>query len=208
MTPLLEGVDRGSDLLVWGKPEEHRSVQSVKVRDEHRGSHDEEQHWIGSARAFCPLSKAGVLTVTRQEIGRVKTHLDGLDDELSSWLRESVGSKTSIEPDTLRHQYFAISGCQIATHSPPSSVRLVVLELSREEDGDEDLEDGPLHGDDSNDTDDGASSAPSLEVPKQLEEGDHTDHSGEMSQCSHGGTELVGVRIELCVSVLGLAGRG
>jgi hypothetical protein len=41
---------------------------------------------------------------------------------------------------------------------------------------------------------------PSLEVPEQLEEGDHTDDSREVSHSSHGSTECVGVRVELKVS--------
>jgi hypothetical protein len=45
------------------------------------------------------------LTVTSKEIGRVKTHLDSLDNELSSGLRESVRTKTSVEPNTLEYQH-------------------------------------------------------------------------------------------------------
>lgn len=51
------------------------------------------------------------------------------------------------------------------THSPPSPVGFVVLELSREEDGDEDLENATLHGHDGNDTEDCVGSVPELEEP-------------------------------------------
>jgi hypothetical protein len=44
------------------------------------------------------------LTVTSKEIGRVKTHLDSLDNKLSGGLRESVRTKTSVEPNTLGNQ--------------------------------------------------------------------------------------------------------
>jgi hypothetical protein len=37
----------------------------------------------------------------------------------------------------------------VCTYSPPSSVRLIVLELSRQEDSNQDLEDTSLHHDDS-----------------------------------------------------------
>jgi hypothetical protein len=43
-------------------------------------------------------------TVAGKEIGRVETHLNGLDDELSGGLRQSVRSETSVEPNTLAHQ--------------------------------------------------------------------------------------------------------
>lgn len=84
-----------------------------------------------------------------------------------------------------------------ATYSPPGSVRLVVLELSRQEDSDQDLENTPLHRNHGNDTNDGGSGAPSLEIPEQLEECDHTDNSREVGEGSHGRTKLVGVRVEL-----------
>jgi len=47
------------------------------------------------------------LTVTSKEIGRVETHLDSLDNELSGRLRESVRTKTSVEPNTLENQHYA-----------------------------------------------------------------------------------------------------
>jgi len=42
--------------------------------------------------------------MTGKEIGRVKTHFDSLDNKLSSGLRQSMRSETSVEPNTLRYQ--------------------------------------------------------------------------------------------------------
>lgn len=53
----------------------------------------------------------------------------------------------------------------IETYSPPSSVGFVVFELSRQEDSDKELEDTPLHTDDSDDTEDGVGSVPKLKEP-------------------------------------------
>lgn len=105
-------------------------------------------------------------TVTSEEIGRVKTHLDGLDDKLSSGLGQGVRSETSVEPDTLICQSLPKVESREMTYSPPSSVGLVVLELSRQEDGDQDLEYTPLNSDDGNDTEDRMRGGPSLEVPE------------------------------------------
>ena len=41
--PLLERVDRSSDLLVGCEPEEHDRVDAVEVRDKERDREDEEQ---------------------------------------------------------------------------------------------------------------------------------------------------------------------
>ena len=41
---------------------------------------------------------------------------------------------------------------------------------------------------------------PSLEVPEQLEEGNHTNDSREVRHGCHSSTESVGVRVELDVS--------
>ena len=72
-----------------------------------------------------------------------------------------------------------------------------MLELSREEDGNEDFKDTPLDGNDGNDTNDGAGGTPSLEVPEQLKECNHTNDGGEVCHGSHGSTKGVGVRVEL-----------
>jgi hypothetical protein len=76
-----------------------------------------------------------------------------------------------------------------------------VLELSRQEDSDQDFKDTSLHGNDGDDTEDGVGCTPSLEVPEQLEEGDHTNDSREVSHSCHGSTKGVGVRVELLVSM-------
>lgn len=39
--------------------------------------------------------------MARNEVGRVETHLDDLDNELTSRLAENVCAKTAVEPDTL-----------------------------------------------------------------------------------------------------------
>jgi hypothetical protein len=48
------------------------------------------------------------------EVGRVQSHLDDLDDEFSSRLTKNMRAQATVEPDT----------------GPPSSVGLVVLEFS------------------------------------------------------------------------------
>jgi hypothetical protein len=75
-----------------------------------------------------------------------------------------------------------------------------VLELSGQEDSDEDLEDTPLHGNDGNDTEDSVRSGPSFEVPKEFKEGNHTDDSSKVSDRGHRSTKLIGIRVELFVS--------
>ena len=67
-----------------------------------------------------------------------QTHLDDLDQELSSGLAESVTSKTAAVPAA----------------SPPSAVRLVVLDITRQEDRDDDLVDGALDGNNGDETQD------------------------------------------------------
>lgn len=39
--------------------------------------------------------------MTGDKVGRVETHLDDLDDEFSSGLRERMRSQSSVEPNTL-----------------------------------------------------------------------------------------------------------
>jgi len=76
-----------------------------------------------------------------------------------------------------------------------------VLEFSGQEDGDQDLEHTSLNRDDGDDTENSVRCTPSLEIPQQLEEGNHTDHGGEVRQSCHGSTESVGVRVELSISL-------
>ncbi len=87
--------------------------------------------------------------MTSEEIGRIETHFDDLDDELSSRLAEDMRTQPSVKPNT----------------SPPSPVGLIVLELSRQEDSDEDLEDTSLHTDNGNDTDHSMRSIPEFQEP-------------------------------------------
>ncbi len=87
--------------------------------------------------------------MTSEEIGRIETHFDDLDDELSSRLAEDMRTQPSVKPNT----------------SPPSPVGLIVLELSGQEDSDEDLEDTSLHTDNGNDTDHSMRSIPEFQEP-------------------------------------------
>jgi hypothetical protein len=134
--------------------------------------------------------------VASEEIGRVETHFDSLDDELSSGLRQGMRTKTSVEPHTLDVSYVCEPQKQKA-YSPPSSIGLVVLELSREEDSNQDLEDTSLDSDDCDDTEDSVGCTPSFEVPEQFKECNHTNDGGKVSHGSHGSAEGVGVRVEL-----------
>jgi hypothetical protein len=130
---LAEGVDRRADLLTWREPEEHSGVEAVKIGDDRGDGQEEKQHCRNHQKQLgCGEA---VRTVARDKVRRVETHLDSLDDELSCRLAESVRAETAIEPYT----------------SPPGSVRLVVLEFSGQENGDENLEDAPLHADDRDD---------------------------------------------------------
>ena len=87
-----------------------------------------------------------VLTVCGEE-----THLDELDDELSSRLAHDSVAESSVVP-----------------HSrPPRSVRLVVLELSREERRDQELVQRTLDRDRSENTEDRVRRVPRLEEPLQ-----------------------------------------
>ena len=67
--------------------------------------------------------------VTEQEIVRPQRHLHNLDNELASGLRHRRRAKATAVPLT----------------SPPCAVRLIMLEFTRQENGDEDLVDGALN---------------------------------------------------------------
>jgi hypothetical protein len=118
--------------------------------------------------------------VAGDEVRGVQAHLDRLDNEFTSGLAERVRAEATVEPDT----------------SPPGAVGLVVLELARQEDGDEDLEDAALHGDNGDDAEHGARRVPALEVPEEFEEGNHADDSTQVGNGRHGGTELGGARVD------------
>ncbi|KAJ9109911.1 hypothetical protein QFC19_001891 [Naganishia cerealis] len=117
--------------------------------------------------------------MTGDEVGRVQAHFDNLYDEFSSRLAEHVRSQTSVEPNT----------------SPPSSVRLVVLELSRKEDGDKDLEDASLHSNDRNHAQHDMGGVPKLEPPHKFKECNETDNGAKVSDGSHDSSELVRVSV-------------
>lgn len=84
--------------------------------------------------------------MARQEVGAPQRQLDDLDDELSRGLRHRICAKAAAVP---------LSG-------PPRPVRLVVLEFTRQEDGDEDLVESALDEDDSDQTQDGMRNVPQL----------------------------------------------
>lgn len=115
------------------------------------------------------------------KVGRVQAHFDNLDDEFSRGLTEYVCTQATVEPDT----------------GPPSSVGLVMLELSREEDGDKDLEDASLNRNDGDHTQHDVRGVPEFEPPHEFEEGDKTDNGTKVRDGGHDGTELVGVAIQL-----------
>jgi hypothetical protein len=87
--------------------------------------------------------------VTEQEITAPEREFDNLDNILASRLGHGVVTETTSIPLT----------------SPPCAVRLVMLELARDKDGDQDLLDRTLNGDDRDQTKDRMSRVPSLEEP-------------------------------------------
>lgn len=89
-----------------------------------------------------------------EEVGGPKRQFDDLDDELAGGLRHSVGAEAAAVP---------LSG-------PPGAVRFIVLELAREEDGDEDLVDSTLDEDDADEAKDGMRDVPELEEPLQADD--------------------------------------
>lgn len=72
--------------------------------------------------------------VSKQEVGAPKRHLDYLDYELSSRKVHCLAAQPSVVP----------------LARPPGPVSLLVRQFSRKEDGDEDLLDGALNGNDCN----------------------------------------------------------
>ena len=89
--------------------------------------------------------------VTEQEIVRPQRHLHNLDNELASGLRHRRRAKATAVPLT----------------SPPRAVRLLVLELTREENRNQDLLDRSLNSDDGDDTEHCMRGIPKLEEPLQ-----------------------------------------
>ena len=87
--------------------------------------------------------------MTSDKVGRIQAHLDRLDDKLSRRLTERVAAQTAVEPYT----------------RPPRPIRLVVLEFTRQEYGNKDLEDTALDGDDGDEAEDGVGGVPAFEEP-------------------------------------------
>lgn len=92
------------------------------------------------------------LTVRRKE-----THLDQLDNKLSGGLTEDMRSEPSVVPNS----------------RPPRSVDLVVLELSTEEDGDEELVDEPLDEQRGDQTKQRMRGVPDFQEPLQKRQSKH-----------------------------------
>lgn len=123
------------------------------------------------------------------EVGRVQSHFDDLDDELSSGLTKDMCAQSTVEPDT----------------GPPRSVGFVVLEFSRKEDGDQELEDESLNRDDGNHAKDDVRSVPHLKPPHEFEEGNETDDGTKVGNGGHNSTKLVRVAVQLHKREEGLA---
>lgn len=95
----------------------------------------------------------------------------------------------------------------VTTHSPPGPVRLVVLELSGQEDGDQNLENAALDSHHRDDTKHGVRCIPEFKEPlplvsrypppraaetyEELEESNHADNGTEVGDGGHASTELV-----------------
>lgn len=135
--------------------------------------------------------------VASDEVSGEEAHLNELDDKLAHRLaHRSVGTKRPVVPNT----------------RPPGAVRLIVLELAREEDRNEDLEERPLDGDDREHAEEGVRGLPRLEEPleggrggssaserwkgaakrthEKLKEADHSNDSSSVGDGSHDGSEL------------------
>ena len=71
-----------------------------------------------------------------------------------------------------------------------------MLKFSRQEHGNEDLEDAPLHSHDRNQTQDGMRRIPQFQKPQEFEKRNHAHNRTEVRNGSHRRTELVGTRVE------------
>ena len=94
--------------------------------------------------------------VGKKEVGGPEGHLDDLDHKLTGRLRERRRAETTTIP----------------LSRPPCLVGLLVLQLTREEDGDEDLLDSALNRNNGDDTEHSVRRVPELEEPlrKRLEQ--------------------------------------
>lgn len=77
--------------------------------------------------------------MSEEEIGAPQRHFDNLDNVFTSGLRHGGVTKPT----------------SIPLARPPSAIRLVMLELTGEEDGNQELLNGALDGDNGDDTQDG-----------------------------------------------------
>lgn len=118
--------------------------------------------------------------VADDEVGREQAHLDELDDELSGGLREDVAAESAVVPHS----------------GPPGPVDLVVLELSREEEGDEELVKEALDEARCDDTEDGVRDVPDLEEPEELKESNETDDRETVRDGGHRRSELGAAVVE------------
>ena len=90
--------------------------------------------------------------VSDEEVRAPQRQLDDLHDELARRLRHRGRAQAAAVP----------------LARPPRPVRLIVLELTREEDGDEDLVDRALYEDDRDETEHGVCDVPQLEEPLHI----------------------------------------
>lgn len=136
--------------------------------------------------------------VPNEQVRAPQAQLDDLHHELSRRLRDGVVAQPTSVPAT----------------SPPCSVRLVVLELTSEEDGDEEFVDGTLDKDGGDETEDCVRGVPGFEEPlsktcqhlitnvrgkethQELKERNDTNGSQDVSKSSHERTELGISRVE------------
>ncbi len=118
--------------------------------------------------------------VCSEEIGREQRHLDDLDNKLTSRLAEGVTTKTTTVPAS----------------RPPSAVGLVMLELTREYQSDQDLEDGALDGNDGDNAKHGVRGVPELEEPQELKGNNDTDNGENVSNRCHDRTKLSAAVVE------------
>jgi len=115
--------------------------------------------------------------VTEEERG---TDLDELDDKLAGRLRDDVGAEAAVVPDT----------------GPPGAVDFVVLELAREEEGDEEFVEEALDEARGDDAEDGVRGLPDLEEPEELKEADEADDREAVGDRGHRRAKLAAAVVE------------
>jgi len=80
LLPLPDRVQRSADLLGGTQPEEHGSMQSINVRNQHDRGHDKQQE------------------VSKQEVSTPHGQLDNLDNEFTHRLRPSARAQVPAVP--------------------------------------------------------------------------------------------------------------